>query len=229
MGEDQKVHEETMPLNAPEATSAKKQGFRQRVGKAWTWIKGCFSREHWKKTMAILLAVAVLAGAVAGTFVYFAPSSVAERFCKAYWLDERTATRMMAYDRNQERISKFSDEEAFFEKCSDDYETEIRSWADYYKAVDTRTKEDLSDAYGHFRIKTEATKVRDISIKKVVDDNEDLLDTLERHGSFDRDTIKAAREVTVKVKIVGEDETDRDTYQVTLVKIGMQWRVLNYD
>lgn len=229
MGEDQNVYEQAPGLDMPEAAPVGKRGFRQRVGKVWTWIKGRFSREHWKKTTAILLAVIVLAGAVAGAFFYFAPASVAERFCKAYWLDERTATRMMAYDGNKERISKFSDEEAFFEKRSDDYETEIRSWADYYKAVDTRTKEDLSDAYGHFRIKTEATKVRDISIKKVVDDNEDLLDTLERHGSFDRDSIKAAKEITVKVKIVGEDKTDRDTWQVTVVRIGMQWKVLAYD
>lgn len=229
MGEDQNVYEQAQGPDMPEAAPVGKRGFRQRVGKAGAWTKGRFSREHWKKTTAILLAVIVLAGAVAGGFVYFAPSSVAERFCKAYWLDERTATRMMAYDRNQERISKFNDEEAFFENSSDYYETEIRSWADYYKAVDTRTKEDLSDAYGHFRIKTEATKVRGISIKKVVDDNEDLLDTLERHGSFDRDSIKAAKEITVKVKIVGEDETDRDTWQVTAVRIGMQWKVLAYD
>lgn len=73
---------------------------------------------------------------------------------------------MMAYDYNNERISKFdSDEEAFFDRNSDDYKTEIRSWADYYKAVDTDAKEQLSDDYGHFRIKIEATKVRDISVK----------------------------------------------------------------
>lgn len=229
MGEDQNVHEETMASNATGAVPMEKRRFRRNVGKAWAWAKGRFSKEHWKKTTAILLAVVVLAGAVAGTFAHFAPASVAEHFCKVYWLDERTATRMMAYDWNKERISKFNDEEAFFENRSDYYETEIQSWADYYKAVDTRTKEDLTDDYGHFRIKTEATKVRDISIKKVVDDNEDLLDTLERHGNFDRDTIKAAKEITVKVKIVGEDETDRDTWQVTLVRIGMQWKVLSYD
>lgn len=79
---------------------------------------------------------------------------------------QRAATCMMAYDYNNERISKFdSDEEAFFERNSDDYKTEIRSWADYYKAVDTDAKEQLSDDYGHFRIKTEATKVCDISVK----------------------------------------------------------------
>ena len=68
---------------------------------------------------------------------------------------QRAATCMMAYDYNNERISKFdSDEGAFFERNSD-----------YYKAVDTDAKEQLSDDYGHFRIKTEATKVRDISVK----------------------------------------------------------------
>lgn len=230
MGEDQNVHEETMVSNAQEAAPVEKRGFRRNVGKAWAWAKGRFSGEHWKKTTAILLAVVVLAGAVAGTFTYFAPSSVAERFCKAYWLDERAVTRMMAYDRNNERISKFDgDEEVFFERNSDYYETEIQSWADYYKAVDTDAKEHLSDDYGHFRIKAEATKVRDISVKKVIDDNARFLASLEKHGSFDRDTIKAAKEITVKVKIVGEDETYRDTFQVTLVKIGAQWKVLAND
>lgn len=79
---------------------------------------------------------------------------------------QRAATCMMAYDYNNERISKFdSDEEAFFERNSDDYKTEIRSWADYHKTEDTDAKEQLSDDYGRFRIKTEATKVRDISVK----------------------------------------------------------------
>lgn len=230
MGEDQNVYEQAPAPDMPQAAPVEKRGFRQRVGKAWAWTKGRFSREHWKKTVAILLAVVVLAGAVAGTFVYFAPSSVAERFCKVYWLDARTVTRMMAYDYNNERISKFDgDEEAFFERNSDYYETEIRSWADYYKAVDTDAKEQLSDDYGHFRIKTEATKERDISVKKVITDNARFLTSLEKHGSFDRDTIKAAKEITVKVKIVGEDETYRDAFQVTLVKIGMQWKVLTND
>ena len=68
----------------------------------------------------------------------------------------------------------------------------------------------------------------------MINDNACFLTSLEKHGSFDdRDTIKAAEEmnspVTVKVKIVGEDETYRDAFQVTLVKIGMQWKVLTND
>ena len=41
--------------------------------------------------------------------------------------------------------------------------------------------------------------------------------------------IKAAEEITVKVKIVGEDETYRNAFQVPLVKIEMQWKVLTND
>ena len=63
----------------------------------------------------------------------------------------------------------------------------------------------------------------------MINDNACFLTSLEKHGSFDRDTIKAAKEITVKVKIVGEDETYRDAFQVTLGKIGMQWKVLTND
>ena len=58
----------------------------------------------------------------------------------------------------------------------------------------------------------------------MINDNACFLTSLEKHGSFDdRDTIKVAKEITVKVKIVG------NAFQVTLVKIGMQWKVLTND
>ena len=56
-----------------------------------------------------------------------------------------------------------------------------------------------------------------------------MIASLEKAGSFDSDEIKAAKEVTIKGKIVGEDKTDRQTIQVYVVKMSNGWKVLAAD
>ena len=48
-------------------------------------------------------------------------------------------------------------------------------------------------------------------------------------SGFDSDKISKGMLVTVKVKIKGEDETDRETADVYLAKIGGLWKALDYD
>lgn len=90
-------------------------------------------------------------------------------------------------------------------------------------------KEDMEDIYGDYRLTVEATKSRDLSVKRLLSDQDYWLDALEDCGAFDRDSVTAAQQVTVKVKIKGEEDTDRVTYKVTLVKAGGGWKVLDYE
>ena len=187
--------------------------------KAGAWIKSLFSTKKRKIIAVVLLVVIVLGGAAAGVFSYFSPSSTAERFCKASFCDAQSAL-LHSYD---------GDEEAFFEAKSDALKADIASWDDYYKALDTTEEENLTDKYGRYKITVETTRARDVSVRKLEEDYGKWLEQLESQGLFDRDSIQAVKEVTVKAKLTGEDETERETFEVYLVKVGFQWKVITYD
>ena len=72
----------------------------------------------------------------------------------------------------------------------------------------------------------EAIRVKNISMNKLLDEEWEWIDTLERMNAFDSDTISAAKIVTVKCKIKGEDELERTTLDVFVVKTGATWKVL---
>ena len=56
-----------------------------------------------------------------------------------------------------------------------------------------------------------------------------MIKKLEAEGLIDRGDISAAKEIIVKMKMEGEDQTVRNTYDMYLVKIGGAWKVLDYD
>lgn len=184
-------------------------------------------KKHRKKLLILALAVV----AVATLCILMgngSPESVAERYVKAYMTDEKTRAKLMAYD-YQEYLCYYydGDEEAFFEARSDQYDTDISNWNEYYKVYDASQKESLEDNYGKFKVTAETTRTKDISIKKLEDDMSWWLDRLEeRLGSFDRDDIQDAKIVTVKCKIKGEDDSDRENMEVYVVKIHGSWKVL---
>ena len=121
------------------------------------------------------------------------------------------------------------DEESFFEKASDEYDADIHSWRDYYKEKNIYLQEELEDAYGVYQITTEATRVKNISINKLLDEEWEWINTLEGMNAFDSDTISAAKVVTVKCKVKGEDEVERTTLDVFVVKTGAMWKVLDFE
>ena len=94
-----------------------------------------------------------------------------------------------------------------------------------WKRIDTTEEENLTDKYGRYKITVETTRARDVSVRKLEEDYGKWLEQLESQGLFDRDSIQAVKEVTVKAKLTGEDETERETF----VKVGFQWKVITYD
>lgn len=45
---------------------------------------------------------------------------------------------------------------------------------------------------------------------------------------IDEGRVKAAKLVTVKLHVVGEDDSDRMTFEVRLVRIGLAWKAVNW-
>ena len=76
-------------------------------------------------------------------------------------------------------------------------------------------------------ITTRVSKEKDVRVGKLLDDDDivETLDTLD----IDEGRVKAAKLVTVKLHIDGEDDSDRWTLEVQLVRIGLAWKVIDWD
>ena len=135
----------------------------------------------------------------------------------------------MAYDIKTRLTRRYEDEDGYFEYLSNEYDEYITSWKELSSFYRYDTIENLEDYYGDYKITVEVTRTKDKSFDKLVKDElGSSIDYLENYG-FDRDSVTNAKEVTVKYKIKGEDETDRVTYIVWVVKIGGLWKVLDYE
>lgn len=193
------------------------------------FFKKCFSPEFRIKTIAILIAVLVVAACIWGILSYMGPASVAERFVKAEFMENYVKLfKLSAYDAETYMIGDSSIEE-YFEEISDDYDEDIQTWKDYSDYSVKSIKESLEDTFGDYKITYEVSRVKDISLKKLSSDYESFIEDLEEEGVFDFDEVTDSKIVNVKLKIKGEDETERMTYETALVKIGATWKVLDYD
>lgn len=188
-----------------------------------------FSPEKRKKTVISLSAVIAVILLVVILLVRGSASSVAKRYCSAFVGDLHTQERLTAYDWRNEKIQGYRDEDDFFEAMSEEYDEDVKSWGSYYRADNKDAKETVEDYVGKYSKTVTVTKVRDISVNKLKDDMSSFIRILEKNGSFDADKISAAKSITVKMKIKGEDQTIRHTYDMYLVRIGLAWKVLDYD
>ena len=212
----------TAQVPAPEQAKVAREPSGKKLGKA-------FSKEHLVKTLVLFLAVIAIIGAGIGILSSFSPKAVARRYIIArVEEDVRRESKLLAYDRKAQILAGYSDEEQLYEKASDRYGEEINSWTDYCKVVRAMEKETLEDHYGEYEITAEATKEKDISVKKLESELGSTYKYLERYG-FDPDSVKSAKVVTVKFKLKGEDSTVRETFLVYLAKIGASWKVVDYE
>ena len=46
---------------------------------------------------------------------------------------------------------------------------------------------------------------------------------------LDLDDVREAREVTVKMKIAGEEDSKRFSYTVAMVRMGLLWKVIDWE
>lgn len=210
------------------APAEKKPGVGERIKAFFTVenLKVLFSRENRKKTIAVILGVIVVIGVVCGVISYNSPASVAQRYVKAlYECDYRvedSATVGGKYYRFGD-----TDEQEWLEDQSSWYDEDFSSMSDYYNYMNTEREEELYDDYGKYKITTRVSKEKDVRVGKLLDDD-DILETLDTLD-IDEGRVKAAKLVTVKLHIDGEDDSDRLTFEVKLVRIGHAWKVIDWN
>lgn len=209
------------------ATAEKKPGVGERIKAFFTVenLKTLFSRENRKKTIAVILGVIVVIGVVCGVISYNSPASVARRYVKAryeydYKIVDSTLVGGKYYWFGDE------DEQEWLEEQSNWYDEDFLSMSDYYNYVKTERDDTLYDEYGEYKITTRVSKEKDVRVGKLLDDEviAETLDILD----IDEGRVKAAKLVTVKLHVVGEDDSDRATVEVWLAKIGLAWKVIDW-
>lgn len=209
------------------APAEKKPGVGERIKAFFTVenLKVLFSRENRKKTIAIILGVIVVIGVVCGVISYNSPASVAQRFAKTwcvsdYKVNDSTLVGGKYYWFGDE------DEQEWLEEQSSWYDEDFSSMSDYYNYMKTERDEYLYDEYGEYKITTRVSKEKDVRVGKLLDDDDivETLDTLD----IDEGRVKAAKLVTVKLHVVGEDDSERATVEVWLAKIGLAWKVIDW-
>lgn len=210
------------------APAEKKPGVGERIEAFFTVenLKALFSRENRKKTIAVILGVIVVIGVVCGVISYNSPASVAQRFAKTwcvsdYKVNDSTLVGGKYYWFGDE------DEQEWLEEQSNWYDEDFLSMSDYYNYMKTERDDTLYDEYGEYKITTRVSKEKDVRVGKLLDDDDivETLDTLD----IDEGRVKAAKLVTVKLHIDGEDDSDRWTLEVQLVRIGLAWKVIDWD
>lgn len=213
---------------APAAAAPQKNGFFVNLVAV---IITAFTPKKRKKTIAILAAAVVVIVAVILLLTAGSAKSVAQKFAKSYGSGNvKTSVKLLAYDHEAYMLDDYDDdEEEFFESASDWTDSDISSWSDYYKALEDEAKEGLEDSYGKYRVSAEATKERNMSLKKWEDEYDREIENYEDAGCFDRDSVKAVKSVTVKVKIQSEDDIERETVEMCMVKMGLFWKVFDYN
>lgn len=210
------------------ATAEKKPGVGERIKAFFTVenLKALFSRENRKKTIAVILGVVVVIGVVCGVISYNSPASVARRCAKAsYENDYRVLNSTLVGGKYYWFGDE--DEQEWLEYRSSWYDEDFSSMSDYYKYVKTERDEYLYDYYGEYKITTRVSKEKDVRVGKLLDDD-DIVETLDMLD-IDEGRIKAAKLVTVKLHIDGEDDSDRWTLEVQLVRIGLAWKVIDWN
>lgn len=209
------------------ATAEKKPGVGERIKAFFTVenLKTLFSRENRKKTIAVILGVIVVIGVVCGVISYNSPASVARRYVKAryeydYKIVDSTLVGGKYYWFGDE------DEQEWLEEQSNWYDEDFLSMSDYYNYMKTERDDTLYDEYGEYKITTRVSKEKDVRVGKLLDDEvfAETLDMLD----IDEGRVKAAKLVTVKLHVVGEDDSERATVEVWLAKIGLAWKVIDW-
>lgn len=167
----------------------------------------------------------VVIGVVCGVISYNSPASVTRRYVKArYEFDDKVEDSTLVGG----KYYRFGDmdEQEWLEEQSSRFDEDFSSVSDYYNYWKTERDEGLYDYYGEYKITTRVSKEKDVRVGKLLDD-EVIAETLDMLD-IDEGRVKAAKLVTVKLHIVGEDDSDRATVEVWLAKIGLAWKVIDW-
>lgn len=210
------------------APAEKKPSVGERIKAFFTVenLKTLFSRENRKKTIAVILGVIVVIGVVCGVISYNSPASVAQRYVKA-WYEWNDKVEDSTYVGGKYYRFGDMDEQEWLEYKSSQCDEDFSSMSDYYNYWKPIREEKLYDYYGEYTITIRVSREKDIRVGKLLDD-EDIVEKLDMLD-IDEGRVKAAKLVTVKLHIDGEDDSDRMTFEVRLVRIGLAWKVIGVD
>lgn len=208
------------------AAPATKRGFLDRV---LDFFAKCMAPQNRVKSIIALVAIVAIVVVVICLAGGNGPKAVAENYVRAIIDgDLKTVSKFYPIDFEEYLVdmSYCYDEEEFFEDYSDEFDCDIDSWKDFYNLYQDEWKEEMEDEYDDYKFTTEVTREKDISDRALEDDYEYILDDYEDYD-FDRDDIKDAKLITVKMRLEYEDGTERDSYTVCVIKIGGSWYVLD--
>ena len=168
----------------------------------------------------------VVIGVVCGVISYNSPASVAQRYVKA-WYEWNDKVEDSTYVGGKYYRFGDMDEQEWLEYKSSQCDEDFSSMSDYYNYWKPIREEKLYDYYGEYTITIRVSREKDIRVGKLLDD-EDIVEKLDMLD-IDEGRVKAAKLVTVKLHIDGEDDSDRMTFEVRLVRIGLAWKVIGVD
>ena len=191
-----------------------------------TTIKNAFSPQKRKKTIALLVAAVVVIVAIICVLSYLSPKNGAVRYAEAFFEEDVvTENKIAAYDLYAFLVEDdYDTEEDLFERYSDYYKEDITSWKDLAKCNKQIHEDWMYEEFGKYKVSSETSRIKDLSIRHLEEENDYFLSFLEEHCGFDRDDISKAKQAIVKMKIKGDYDSDRVTFDVTLVKIGGVWK-----
>lgn len=180
-----------------------------------------------KLPLIIGVAVALVAVVIIFNLFFGGAESVAEKYAKAYLkADYKKADKYVAV--SFEDSATYYAEEA--DKDLDEYledSHEVDSLDEYYEDMKESADDSRSDTYGD----NWKTKCKVLASRKYDDDEfDDLIDELEDSYNEDllnADDVKDACTVWVQYSIKGSDGEDYSVIELTLVKVGMSWKVLD--
>ncbi len=203
---------------------------------------GLFAPERIKKTVILFgaLLVVIVAAIITITLCAFSPGNVAERAAKAWFLeDKRAYGNTLAYSLKDDEIGLFMEledikdkkvgKDRFYEYYSDKYDEDILSWRDYCKVVTSRKKEYYEIIYGEYKLTVNAKKSKDVRVKKFKSEREWSFNDIFEHTGFDIDNYKKMKCVTVRLVVDGEEEKERESLDVYLVRKGLIWKAVSVD
>lgn len=154
------------------------------------------------------------------------PKRIAKKYIDAYLYNDIVAMhKYLAYDSYASTLGD-EDEEDYFEDMSDLYDEDITSWKDLAAYYHAQREEDLLDEFGEYKIEITVSRVKDLSDRALEREFEWFMDDLEDNTDFDRDDISSSKTVNLKLKIKGDEGTERGSCTVYLVKMGLSWKVL---
>lgn len=214
------MEEQMIEIPSAPVTEAKSKKFS-------ALLKNAFSEKNLKKTVSVLVVVAVLIVAAFAAAKYLSPEAVAMRYAKAAILSDIAAQeKVSAYSIHDLRISEYKDEEDFLSHMPKLLDEDLASWKEYVSYVKNQQRDWLEDHYSTYKIEISTVKTRNQSVRKLTSNNSDLIKKLEEKKLFDSDKITDAKYVQLKAKIIGEDTIEREYINVYLCKVGGLWKVL---